>query len=420
MTVAFDDNVTLKIEVGFDSEPFDSSISFTDISDYVRAINIRRGRVNELGQFPAGTCSLALSNTDNRFNPNQTTFYYDSSNGRTKIQPLKVVRVSAVYDSTTYVLFYGFLDTIPVTYVAEGIDSIVTFTAVDAFKIFKGQTIQSVGWRIGTSGFSELATSTRLGYDDSQELSSARITRLLNSIGFPSALRTINTGTNQVITQAVTTNLLGAMQECETAENAQYFIAKDGKATFRNRAYKLTNASATDVQATFSNDGSNLPYRDVITNFDTNEVINVYEWTRTGGATQYIADADSVSRYTAKGSQKSTINISNANVLSLIEQKLSETATPIVRIESLKVNPRDNVSIWAQALGREFGDRIKVKIVNPNGTSVEDELWIESIEHNINSSSQTWDWNVTLSPAGSSAFVLGQAQLGVGTRFAYT
>jgi len=47
MTVAFDDNVTLKIEVGFDSEPFDSSISFTDISDYVRAINIRRGRVNE-------------------------------------------------------------------------------------------------------------------------------------------------------------------------------------------------------------------------------------------------------------------------------------------------------------------------------------------------------------------------------------
>ena len=210
------------------------------------------------------------------------------------------------------------------------------------------------------------------------------------------------------------------MQECETAENAQYFMAKDGKATFRNRAYKLTNASATDVQATFSNDGSNLPYRDVVTNFDTNEVINVYEWTRTGGATQYIADADSVSRYTAKDSQKSTINVTNANVLSLIEQKLSETALPIVRIERLEVNPRDNVSIWSQALGREFGDRIKVKIVNPNGTSVEDELWIESIEHNINSSSQTWDWNVTLSPAGSSAFVLGQAQLGVGTRFAYT
>ena len=270
MSVAFDSNVTLTVEVGFDSEPFDSSISFTDISDYVRAIKINRGRVNELGQFPAGVCSLSLSNADNRFNPNQSTFYYDSANGRTKIQPLKVVRVSAVYDSTTYRLFYGYLDNIPVNYVAEGIDSIVTFTAVDAFKIFQGQTIQSVGWRVGTSGFSELGTSTRLGYDDEQELSSERITRLLNSIGFPSSLRTINTGTNQVITQAVTTNLLTAMQECETAENAQYFIAKDGNATFRNRAYKLTNASATDVQATFSNDGSNLPYRDFVTYFDTN------------------------------------------------------------------------------------------------------------------------------------------------------
>ena len=32
MSVAFDDNVTLTVEVGFDSEPFDSSQSFTDIS----------------------------------------------------------------------------------------------------------------------------------------------------------------------------------------------------------------------------------------------------------------------------------------------------------------------------------------------------------------------------------------------------
>jgi hypothetical protein len=411
MSVAFDSDVNLTVEIGFDSEPFDNSQSFTDVSQYVRGINIRRGRSNELGQFTAGTCELLLSNADNRFNPTQTTHYYDSGNLRTKIQPLKVVKVSATYDSSTYVLYYGHLDTIPVSYPVSGSDSVVRFRAIDAFKIFAGQTIQSVGWRLGTIGFSELGSSTRLGYDDSVELTSVRITRLLDSIGFPSSLRDVNTGTLNIQQETVTTNLLTAMRSCEVAENAQFFIAKDGKATFRNRNYKLSNAKAINVQATFDNSGSNLPYTDVVTSFDTEEVRNVYEWTRSGGSTQYVADADSVSRYTAKSNTATTKNTSDANVLSIIQQKLAETSLPI---------PRKSTSIWPKALGLEFGDRVKVNITNPNGSTFSDEVWVESISHQINSGSQTWNYTITLSPAGSSGWVLGQAKLGEGTRFAYS
>ena len=54
MSVAFDSNVTLTIEVAFDSNPFDTSPSFTDISAFVRSFTTARGRVNELGQFGAG------------------------------------------------------------------------------------------------------------------------------------------------------------------------------------------------------------------------------------------------------------------------------------------------------------------------------------------------------------------------------
>jgi hypothetical protein len=420
MSVAFDSNVTLTVEIGFDSEPFDSSISFTDVSAYVRGINIARGRNNEMGQFVAGSCELLLSNADNRFNPTQTTYYYDSANSRTKIQPLKPVRIKATYDSSAYTIYYGYLDQIPVSYPALGADSVVTFRAVDAFKIFQSQTIQSVGWKIGQVGFSEIGVSTRLGYADSAELTSLRVTRLLDSIGFPSSLRTINTGTLNIQQQAVTTNLLAAMRECETAENAQFFIASDGKATFRNRNYKLSNTKAIDNQAIFDNSGSNLPYTDVITSFDTNEVLNVYEWTRTGGSAQYVADADSVNRYTAKTSTQTTKNTSDANVLSIIEQKLSESALPIERIDTLTINPRDNTALWPKVLGLEFGDRVKVNVTNPNGTTFSDEVWIESINHQIRSGSQTWDYTISLSPAGSSGWVMGQAKIGEGTRFAYT
>ena len=317
-------------------------------------------------------------------------------------------------------IFYGFLDQIPVSYPALGADSVVRFVAIDAFKIFNAQTIQSVGWKIGQVGFSEIGSSTRLGYADAVELTSVRIGRLLDSIGFPSALRTINTGTMNIQQESLTTNLLNAMKECETAENAQFFIASDGKATFRNRDYKLSNTKAINVQATFDNSGSNLPFTNVVTGFDTNEVINVYEWTRSGGSAQYVADADSVQRYTAKTSTKTTKNTSDANVSSIINQKIAETALPIERIERLEINPRQDVDLWPKVLGLEFGDRVKVNITNPDGSTFSDEVWIESISHSIVSGSQNWAYKISLSPAGSSGWVLGQAKIGEGTRFAYT
>jgi len=420
MSANFDSNVSLTLEVGFDSEPFDETQSFTDITSYLRAFTTRRGRANELGDFVAGTMSFSVSNADNRFNPNNTSSpYYDSGNARTKIQPLKRVRMSATYDATTYRIFEGFLQSVPVQFISEGADSIVTFTCVDAFKIFQSSQLDGVGWRLGTVGFTELGLSTRLSYVDEQELSSDRITRILDAIGFPSNRRDILTGTKEVISQSITTNVLTGLRECEIAENGQFFISKDGKATFRNRDYKLSNANAITVQGNFSNDGSNLPYTNVSTSFDDNEIINVYEWERSGGSIQYKADSDSVLRYRAKESNKTTINVSDADVLSIIEQKIAETSLPIVRIDDLTVNPRENTSLWEQVLGREFGDRISVKIVNVDGSSFTDELWIESISHNVNASSQSWSWTATLSPAGSSAWILGQAKLGEGTRFVY-
>ena len=421
MSVAFDSDVNITVEIAFDSEPFDESQSFTDVSEFVRAFNTQRGRQNELGEFVSGSAQILLSNADNRFNPSNTSSpYFDSTNSRTKIQPLKRFRISAQYSSVTYVLFEGFLSTIPVKFTAQGQDSIVTFSGSDAFKLFQSQLLDTRSWRLGRGGFSNLGQSTRLGYEDVVELSSDRITRILNVIGWPSNRRDINTGTLQVQSQSVTDNVLSALRECEISENAQFFISKDGKATFRNRDYRLANTNAINVQATFSNAGTNLPFTDVSLSFDDNEIINVYEWTRKNGSTQYISDADSVIRYTAKSSAKSTINTNDANVLSLIEQKIAETSLPILRFDRLVANPRQNTAIWPQALGREFGDRIKVIVKNPNATTIEDELFIESIKHNVNASSQTWSWEVTLSPAGSSAWILGQAKLGEGTRFAYS
>ena len=73
MSVAFDSNVTLTLEIAFDSDPLATSPSYTDISSYLRTFSISRGRVNELGEFVAGNMQFSVSNADNRFNPSNTS-----------------------------------------------------------------------------------------------------------------------------------------------------------------------------------------------------------------------------------------------------------------------------------------------------------------------------------------------------------
>ena len=55
MSVAFDSDVNITVEMAFDSSPFDSSQSFTDISSFVRSFQFSRGRSDELYAFRAGT-----------------------------------------------------------------------------------------------------------------------------------------------------------------------------------------------------------------------------------------------------------------------------------------------------------------------------------------------------------------------------
>ena len=106
-----------------------------------------------------------LDNSDDRFNPlNTSSPYYDSTNNRTKISPFKQIKIKAEYDGSTSVLFSGFIQSYPESFGGQGADSSVRIRCVDAFKIFNLNTIGARGWKIGSTGFSELGETTRLGY----------------------------------------------------------------------------------------------------------------------------------------------------------------------------------------------------------------------------------------------------------------
>lgn len=111
-----------------------TSEDWTDITPFVRSVEIRRGRDHELGQTQAGELGLRLRNTDRRFDPTNDAGPYWPN-----IKPMRRVRVRATWQSVTYDLFTGFVEnwgqTWPSRPVKEAGDAEVTLQATDAFKL---------------------------------------------------------------------------------------------------------------------------------------------------------------------------------------------------------------------------------------------------------------------------------------------
>jgi hypothetical protein len=61
------------VEVAFDGGPFSTSYTWTDITDRVTDLKVRRGRNDELNRIEAGTLALTLDNYDGRFTPGKST-----------------------------------------------------------------------------------------------------------------------------------------------------------------------------------------------------------------------------------------------------------------------------------------------------------------------------------------------------------
>ena len=421
MSVAFNSDVDLTVEIAFDSDPFATSQTFSDVSAYIREFSVDRGRQHDLADYQTGTASVVLDNADDRFNPlNTSSPYYDSGAGETKISPFKQVKISGAYDGTTTVLFRGFIQSYPESFGGQGADSSVRINCVDAFKIFNLNTIGARGWKLGSAGFSNLGQSTRLGYVDQQELSSARISRLLDAFGWSSTDRQISTGDLQVQAgQSIDTNLLTAMKDVETAEQGQFYISSDGKATFRDRNFKRTQQFTS--QATFGNGVGELPFSDVITTLDDSKILNIISVTRDGGTEQVLQDTSSIAKFGARqDSLSNTLNVSNADALAIAEQRLAQFSNTGVRIEGLIVNPLANTSLWNQVLIRELGDKITIKVPTTVSTIMDFDVHIDRVSHSVNAVNQTWTWQLrTSSGSEVGAWVLGSSRLNESTNLAW-
>jgi len=375
--------VTVELDVGFgdgftlddaqqgvlDNTTFvlDGVDQFAEIT--VQAISFFRGKKSVLDSIAPGRVTIIAQDPTRAFDPyNEASIYYDETDDTPGLSPLRQIKISRNSD----VIFRGRV--VNFTYDYVGPKRIPTVTIIGADDLFI------------------LSNSFISAFTPSAELSSARLTTILDLavVGWPAGARDITTGTTTLGNYAVAegTNALQYLRQIDEAERGRLFIrASDGDIVFEPRIGNTLSAPSV----TFSDDGTNTPYREVFVDFSVDTVLNRVTVQRTGGTAQTATDPTSIAAYftqaeTITGSLLST----DAQALTLADYLLSGDPEPRFSGVTTFFGALTTAQKNAVALV-DIGDTISVKRTFTTGSplTVTEELSVEGIEHQIDLRGET-------------------------------
>ena len=387
---------TIKVEAGFGSTMFDGSPSWTDISAYFRSGSISRGRASVDGRFDTGTATITLDNRTGRFTPDNTAGAYYPN-----VQIGVPIRIGAVTDAVTYWLFYGSARSWPPAVPTGNIDSTVTVPLAD--------------------GFYNLNLADLAGESYTAQSTNARIAAVLDDIGWPAGLRTLDTGIGSVQATDVAQPESGGEQpaldhllDVAEAEAGCLFMGSDGSVVFQNR---VAQSGATP---TITWDGTG-DYSDITFAYDDSVLFNDIRIAREDGAQVTYVNTTSVAAHGRRVLTRDVMPMGNdAEVLNVAEWLSGLFGDQRLRITGLRVKPLKAQTLLEQCLDLELRDTITVQHTPPAGDSLDVDCAVEQIVHDFTPG----DWTTTLvvvpltTIETQSYWILGTSELGTSTRLA--
>lgn len=385
---------SVEVGVAFGTDYRNGTPSFTDLTSYALAaegFTISRKRSRALDRVETGTFGFALLNSSGTFNPRNTASAY---------YPIELslpVRCRAVYNSTTYNLYRGFTE--GWTPVPDKERPRVDVTCADAGKLFNRDSNLTASY--------------------ASELSSVRVTNVLNTLSWPAGLRSIETGLTTLQASNLTdANALEHLRKVVDTELGVLYQAPNGNIVFQNRHHRSTDPNNA-IQATFGGVGG-LPYSSLVVPYNDQNIRNYISCQRTGGTAQVASDATSINQHGRR-------SLSRTDLLSSTDAEMANQASWILfrdkdgepEIDSIILKGRDDAALWAQILGRDVGDHVRVIRQQP-GDDIDMEVIIESVSHTIRDKGLDWTTTWRCSPARFWAFwLLGYHKLGLTTVLGY-
>lgn len=360
-----------------------------DLTSQTTAINIRRGRDLTQDKFNSGTCQIRVLDLNGDWNPqNVASPYYGL------LQPLRKLTIAATHNSVTYSLFAGYTLAYDYTYPRGEELGYITITANDALSLFNKSAVSTV-----TGAVAGEKTGVRIG-------------RILDTIGFPSSQRDIDTGLSTVQSDPGTVRtVLQALQTVEFTEFGALYISPAGDVVFRDRNDTATSIAGTP---TVFNQTTGINYANLKFAFDDKLIFNVAQFTRTGGSAQVVSDQTSIDTYfphtiTANG----LLNQTDAEVLNLAQAYIASRKTTDIRIDAMTLDlttPSYTAGI-AAALGLDFFSPVTISNEQPGGSTLTKNLQIFGVQHTITPT--TWLTTFITGEPVLDAFILNSSSFGI-------
>jgi len=408
MSEAFDSDVSVTVEVGFGDVPFDSSVTWTDVTEWCRGLRVSRGRFRFDEVFPAGSLTVTLDNRDGRFDPSNVTGPYFAS-GVTVGNP---IRVRATYDGTTYDLFRGAVQRWPLAYPGFGKDAVASVEAVE-------ELFYLVGFEDDVMSFSA-PPSGSMRTDDV-------IDQVLDEAGWPAGLRALDSGDHTVdhvaswfptvAAYGSSWTLWGLILEAVQTEPGEVFVAADGSFTFHSRTH---HAGGSTSLHTFG--PADLPYADVTVAYDSDTLVNQATVVSSIDDTHaYLDTGTTVGTAGPRGVRRVSRFVSSAGDAQNIAENIVLRGQDVsARINGMLVKPQaDPSNLWDAVLGLDLRDSVTVNVVPPAGTSLSQKVTIESVSHAVNFQARTWETRFVMHPLSSheelGVWILGTDLLDTGT-----
>lgn len=373
-------------EVDVTNDPASVTTTWQDITPYVRGATITRGKQAETGRDQAGTIQVDLYNGDRRFDFFNTAGPYGSG-----FRPMRRIRCRAIWSTITYPMFFGFIDYPELGYQGYA-DAITTISATDGFKVLNNKLISG---------------------DFPAQRSDQRIAALLTAGGWPLGMRSLAVGVSMLDPITLDkVSVLGHIQQVADSESGRLFIDASGRVVFIDRHAPYLSTS----QATFGE--SEINYVDVGFKGDDSLLANEILVQRAADLAEERSAVDVASQaaYMPRSVSFTGMLFDHDNEASdKASFELSLRKDYKARIVSMLLDGTYQPStLWPQALGRELGDRLTVRKRPPGGGTIEQESFLERIEHRVGVG--TWETNFGLSaigigyqiyPSGHAIFTLG-------------
>jgi hypothetical protein len=362
-------------------------VPIVDLTPQVRNITINRGRDIQADQYTAGTAVVRIIDPDSYFNPQNTASPYFGY-----LVPLRKVRISATTDTTQEFLFSGYTTEYRYTYDQAEQMGYVDIYVADAFRLYNLAQVTTI-----TDSGAGQATGTRIG-------------KILDQVGFPANMRTLDTGQSLCIADPGTLRTsLAAVKNAEFSEQGAFFINGSGTAVFKDRNSVASSISGTPIEF---NQTGDIPYKNLVFAFDDKLIINQAQITRSGGTAQFAQNTDSIARYFPhQYSAQDLVIDTDANALNIAATYVATRAETTIRIDKMLVDLLDPAVPTDTMIGLDYFDNLRISNIQPDGSTIVKTLQCQGLSWNISPNSMSVTVT-TLEPIVD-GFIIGSTERGI-------